>query len=623
MFNGLSGVGRFGDNMSVLADNISNINTVGFKSSRVSFEEIIHSVLPQKTIGSGVALTNVVANFNAGSLTDTNVSTDVAINGKGFFIVNDGSGSPDLYTRDGQFIVRESENSQDLLQLTTATGLLVQGYAVDATTGTLASDLSPIILNRICAPKATENLTAVFNLQYTGEIEQTNEPLYASWDGSRVDFDGQSDPISADAFTYSSPLKIFDEDGNRQDLTIYFDNTDSSNQMEFLLTCNPAGDRRLIDGGPARYNDPGIPLSSGAGALLYGILDFSPHGDLVGISAYRVPADSNVDPPSSVNQLQLGRGDAYYSFDFKFSGIGENRSSTINFGTKPTPQTILSPMPLLLSPAGQPADYPASTSTWNEVYDSQGRMPQAGDTITFTGTDGAGNAVNFSFTINPASAVSDLLVNLEAQFDCTASLNGGRLQLTDSEIGTSQLNISSIGYRDAAGNDPSTNALLAEPFDGQGASFEVQRQNAFQLDTLSTTAYASPSATLNQSQDGYGTGYLTDLQVGHDGVVSGYYSNGQQVVQATLALADFTDYAGLMRAGSNLYTVTDEAGTITLGKPREGSFGAVTGGALEASNVDLSDQFSQLIITQRIYQANAKSISTADEVYQTVIRLKS
>jgi len=426
MFNGLSGVGRFGDNMSVLADNISNIDTVGFKSSRVSFEEIIHSVLPQKAFGSGVALSNIEANFTAGSLSDTNVSTDVAINGKGFFVVNDGSGAPDFYSRDGQFIVRERENSQDILQLTTATGLLVQGYKVDATTGAFAADPSAIILNRICPPKATENLTAKFNLQYSGELEQTNEPLYANWDGSRVDADGQPDPISADAFTYSSPLKIYDENGNRQDLTIYFDNTDNSNEMEFLLTCDPAEDRRLIDGGPARYNDPGLPPSSGAGALLYGLLDFSPYGDLVGINAYRVPSDSNVDLASSANQLQLGRGEAYYSFDFNFSGTGEDRSSTINFGTKPTPQTIISPSPLLLSTPGQPAEYPSSTSTWNEVYDSQGRQPQAGDTIIFTGRDGAGNAVDFSYTINPASAISDLLTNLQAQFNCTAELSEGR-----------------------------------------------------------------------------------------------------------------------------------------------------------------------------------------------------
>lgn len=622
MYNGLSGVGRFSDNMSVLANNISNLNTTAYKSSRSAFEEVVTNVEGRIAGGSGVRLNSIAENFTPGSFQSTNVPSDMAISGSGFFVVRDADSTTDLYTRDGQFSLKPNDASQDVLDLVSSMGYYVQGYDIDSATGATATTLSDISFNRINEPQATENVRAIFNLEFTDPAPADAPALFDSWDGQLLDADNLPDPISSDAYEFSSDLKIIDDQDNSHDLTIYFDNTANENEKAFLLTCDPTTDRRLIGAGPERYNDSGAVANKGAGALLYGLLQFSDHGDLTDVSCYQVPADGNVDPGSATNLLQLGRGESDYSFSYNFTGLDtSDLTSTINFGTTPVPQAVTSPEALLISAAGEPARAASSTSTWNEVYDLNGNKPAAGDVVTITGTDGAGNAVTLDYTINPASQVADLLANLQDQFDCTAIITDGKLQLIDNVAGDSQLAIDSISFQDASGGDPATNSSLAQIFGSEGDVFATREQERFQIDAFSTTSFANSSALLNYNSDGYGTGYLNSISVDKYGVISGDYSNGHQIAEAQLALSDFTNYSGLQKAGSNMYTASDEVGTITTGTAGSDGLGTIAGGSLESSNVDLGDQFTQLITTQRYYQANAKSISTADEIYDVLVRM--
>jgi len=128
-------------------------------------------------------------------------------------------------------------------------------------------------------------------------------------------------------------------------------------------------------------------------------------------------------------------------------------------------------------------------------------------------------------------------------------------------------------------------------------------------------------SAISMQQDGYGSAFLTGLRVEGDGVIMGQYDNGEDLVMGQVALAKFNANDGLTRAGGNLYEATLASGDPTLGIAGTGGRGAVSGYALESSNVDLEDEFVSMIQSQRSYQANASTIRASDESLQTLVQL--
>ena len=124
-----------------------------------------------------------------------------------------------------------------------------------------------------------------------------------------------------------------------------------------------------------------------------------------------------------------------------------------------------------------------------------------------------------------------------------------------------------------------------------------------------------------RSQDGFPRGILESFNIGANGVINGVYSNGLTRTIAQVALATFSNLGGLLRDGNNLFTETAASGVAQIGQPGSGGRGSVTGGVLENSNVDLSTEFSELIITQRGYQANARTIRVANEILRELTQL--
>lgn len=137
-----------------------------------------------------------------------------------------------------------------------------------------------------------------------------------------------------------------------------------------------------------------------------------------------------------------------------------------------------------------------------------------------------------------------------------------------------------------------------------------------------STQFGSPSAISGQSQDGFASGDLSGVKIDGDGVVSGVYSNGQTVAAGKLAIAKFTANEGLGRAGHNLWVATKESGDAAMGTVGTGGRGSVVSGALEQSNVDIAEQFVDLISHQRAFQANSKTITTADQMLQELMQIK-
>ncbi len=124
-----------------------------------------------------------------------------------------------------------------------------------------------------------------------------------------------------------------------------------------------------------------------------------------------------------------------------------------------------------------------------------------------------------------------------------------------------------------------------------------------------------------RNQDGFARGILESFNIGGGGQVNGVFSNGLTRVIAQVALATFSNVGGLTRGGNNMFWETPASGTAQIGPPETGGRGSVSGGVLENSNVDLGREFSNLIITQRGFQANARTITAADTILQETVNL--
>ena len=248
-------------------------------------------------------------------------------------------------------------------------------------------------------------------------------------------------------------------------------------------------------------------------------------------------------------------------------------------------------------------------STPVTVYDSLGNS----HVLTFQFTKTAANAWNYQVTIPQADitgATGPVVVNSgslqfngNGQLISTATGAGGTGTVTNPPA-----NITGIAVANLA--DGATNLTF---------SWNLLDANG----TPTLTQVASPSTTSTTNQNGYSSGTLQSFTIDSDGIVQGSFSNGQTQAIAQLALANFANNQGLQRAGSNNYIATLASGSAVVGTANTGGRGSISGGALELSNVDISQEFTQLIVTQRGFEANARVVTTFDQITQDTINLKS
>jgi flagellar hook protein FlgE len=142
------------------------------------------------------------------------------------------------------------------------------------------------------------------------------------------------------------------------------------------------------------------------------------------------------------------------------------------------------------------------------------------------------------------------------------------------------------------------------------------------MDFTGTSQYGSPSAVQSIVQDGYAAGTASGITLDSEGNMVATYTNGMVRNIARLALADFANLNGLERKGSTLYQATPVSGDPLLNKPGVGGTGTVSGSMLEESNVDLADEFVNMIVIQRGYQANSKVIQTTDEMLAQLMTIR-
>jgi flagellar hook protein FlgE len=145
---------------------------------------------------------------------------------------------------------------------------------------------------------------------------------------------------------------------------------------------------------------------------------------------------------------------------------------------------------------------------------------------------------------------------------------------------------------------------------------------AVALDFGTATQYGSAFGVNDLTQDGYSSGKISGVSIAADGTVQGNYSNGQSRKLGQIVLAQFANAQGLQPLGNNQYGETAVSGQPLVGTPGSGSMGAVQSGAVEESNVDLTKELVDMITAQRVYQANAQTIKTQDQVMSTLVNLR-
>jgi flagellar hook protein FlgE len=506
----LSGLNADSQDLSVIANNLANLNTAGYKASVANFQDLFYQQIGTNgsgnpvQVGVGTQIGAIAGQFTQGSIEATGVPTDVAIQGGGFFTLI--KGGLQEYTRAGNFSVAANGS------LTTVDGGLVQGY--EAVNGVLnpnqALGTISIPAGLTSPPKPTSNVALTLNLD-------SGTPVAPS-------------PASQKTGTGILPSTVL--------------------KTGSVLT-----------------------ISDGTNTFTYTTLA----NDTLNTVINQINANANFTASLSGNSLV----------------ITANSGTPITFTTNTLTDAATGTQSEAFVSSSTSTVGTFSTSV--AVNDALG----ASHVLTYTFTKTGANAWNYSISI-PAADVgaSGNPVVLKTG---TMAFNGSG-QLT-----TPAANVAGIavtGFSDGATN----------------LTFNWQLYDANKAGLL--TQVAGTSATSSTLQDGYPTGTLSGFTINSTGIIEGIFSNGQTVPVGQIALATFSDLQGLLRNGSNDFLPTLASGAANIGQAGAAGRGLLAGGSLELSNADIATEFSKLILAERGYEANAKAITTFDQVTQAAINLK-
>lgn len=558
MYSAVSGLKTHQTKMDVIGNNIANVNTVAFKSSSVTFQDILYQTTSNasganvatglggvnaKQIGLGVttAATNLSIT-SAGAAETTGNPFDIRLsdsNSTNFFIVN--NGSENLFTRSGSFYVDGAGNL-----CMTSTGYTVMGWQVDPTTGAIKKDtVSPLHVmaaeNMTSAPEPTTNATC------SGVIDKNDTDVVS--DGGMVMNLNFYDKLGY-SYTAKFAVKKVDDNGNfTVSLTEILDSNSNA-----IFSESTATNAQL--------------------ASLFG------------------------SPTSTTTQYQVNNG-------YQVAG------NTISISDGAGGWTALTPV------AGQEGYFtypdptnPASniTVTYADIF--AGFSTDMLDRMNFV--DAAGNAA--------AKAAGTL----------TTDANGNPvLEVINNTVSTNLLFSAEDGTFSGIGSAGVDNAILNLATSGLFPNGNFENIDIDFSGTQNTNNGGKSTAGLD-SGDTDGTtgkgkklGALIGLSVSNNGEIYGTYDNGNTELLCQIAVAQFANASGLEKVGDNCYSTTLNSGEFDgIGVDITADGSKMTSGELEMSNVDLSTEFTQMITTQRGFQANSRVITTSDTLLEELVNLK-
>jgi flagellar hook protein FlgE len=185
-------------------------------------------------------------------------------------------------------------------------------------------------------------------------------------------------------------------------------------------------------------------------------------------------------------------------------------------------------------------------------------------------------------------------------------------------IGTGSMQFNSVGVMTSPADSP---ILSISGLSNGAADMDIEFNLRSATNTPIITSYASDSAVSSTTQDGYEASSLKSISIDNDGVIVGLAENGKSISLAQLALADFPNEEGLQKYQGSTFVTFTSTGEPSIGVAGTGGRGSISGGSLEQSNVDMAQEFINLIVAQRAYQANSRVITTTDELYQDSLNL--
>ncbi|EXJ09527.1 flagellar hook-basal body complex protein [Nitrincola nitratireducens] len=665
--------------LDVTGNNIANVATTGFKSSRTQFADLYATSVvgagSSNTPGSGVTVSGISQDFSAGTIEFTNNNLDLAINGSGFFQLDDGRGSV-TYTRAGAFEL----NKEGLI--VSPSGKFLQGYGLDAQGNQLPIG-NLAVKEKESLPKATDNINLAVNIDARADAT-TLTPTYS-----------KDDPSS---FTYSTTVRTFDSLGNPQTLKYNFAEQRPVREL-FVFDLAVATDFPRI---------AGVQLTA---------VDFDTEGRLIDNLAVTPPqlsgfnaisqADPRIDlttvrrelspPPASTptgrvtfefkswasdtGQVLVQNPDQTSATKFntlvadRFREANETRTYDITVdGNKTT--AIGTTGNILL--AGVTIPIAASNTAEQIAQAIKNREAQILDrnpeiesveintlgavpTVTLKFKADVGNLDNASPVYKPRLTLTDPPAGAGLQFGDNLITTA----VTDSQIETSNIVEGDNDYRGyyrmyaylnnvelldigkpqvpGAGVDTEpgqilikfnpSNGLLTEvngeqfPAGGRAPSIQIKGADPASETTVidmrldNTTQFASASIVKSQQQNGYAKGDLIGVTFAPTGEMIASFSNGQEQRLGIVAFATFENQDGLQPVGNTEWIASLQSGNPILNAPGTGLNGTLRSAALEQSNVDLSTELVNLIQAQRNFQASSKTLETVNNITQNILNI--
>ncbi|BAK73379.1 flagellar hook-basal body complex protein [Arcobacter sp. L] len=651
LWTGIAGLSSQQTALDNESNNIANVNTVGYKASRVSFADLMY----QDSIGKGSSVTSAEKQYTQGSVNLTGSSYDMLLDGDGFFVVSSASStgtSETYYTRAGNFRMGDNGTLQD------AYGNEVQGWALSAIDP--SSDVTSTNSNLTSFTDIFTQIAGNQIIQFSNKIEtyaakMSDYTTSAKSDSTELSGSGiktQSAKISdieALITNYTEALSSYAENPDVTSSTSIAQSTviDYPNTSDTLLDSDSDQIYVYIDGNKitqdyismtattafkaemdaAGITTAGTTTDEEYNALASRVATYKALADeiskITGLNAYTVDSSNNAST-SNVDVLTgtIKIDSIIPGVSFTVGDVAEVSGSTEQVGTKTTLTEAVAGSGEAAVKSAMEALRDAVAGTQQDVYDSSDILSDdnsnsltfdAGDTISFTLN---GVTVTTDSTITDySSAIEDLITKINSdpdlQLQVEAKNINGRLVIESKEAGIEFSGV--IEFNDAGTVYTKEKNLDLSGNTGAGAEF---------MQIISTIDQTSLKSSLQLKLDSLGLtdSFLGEFSVDDQGIIT-MKQDGVEYAIGQIAIAQFTNNIGLEAVGNNLLSATKESGTpiYTL---NNGNGTTITSEALELSTADLSESLVNLMVFQRAFEANAKSITTADEILTTLINLK-
>lgn len=684
MYSGVAGLKTHQTKMDVIGNNIANVNTTAYKASSINFSELMYQTTSKasgpnattgragvnaKQLGLGVQSAAITTKItSAGATQTTGNPFDIKINGESFFVVSDGKSN--YFTRDGSFYVDGAGNLA-----MSSNGYNVMGWGVDQTTQTIKKDTVQALrimsaANMTYPPEATtegyvegildknepdaattsgKTLTLGFydalGYSYTAKFaihETTTKGSYAVELADILDSEGNSivdtynvnsisDIASFGAQTESTSTEVMKLPS---DVTFTYDTT--SNQYKFTKTVGM--DAAFSDYSTKKISgtdyevDPNITPAANPWTATTQV-------DVVGTATLDkdtlekeyglVYVQSASDIPTGAPALPTGVTIPAYYYQDAVTGTGKWVSGKTTGTDTVGWDNVLSQWKTSTSADivdANDATYPGSL-----VVDSDGNL-----TVKVKDKFTAANGVTYT---PPSTFEKELdareAYGLTADDDVNVAPDGSASVTHHTKIVGNLLNFDvdtgkfvSIAGGNSVKLDFNTNATTKS-----GGSVSLNNFSDINIDFSNVTWYnnggsSTITATAGTEKDGLGSGrklgQMSGVSIQNNGEIYASYDNGMTKLLGQIAVAKFANAAGLEKAGDNLYSATLNSGEfdgIGVDITADGA-GSMATGALEMSNVDLSSEFTEMITTQRGFQANSRIITVSDTLLEELVNLK-